>query len=118
MGLFGKSDSIGDQPRGERQAILPENREESTLGGMSVGEGAFTVRWAMWVDPQRRCWVDPDYPVTNLPLGTSNMRVERRADGYHVWVPPGATWQPRPRSGHNGVDDSTHIPVVELHDIH
>lgn len=72
----------------------------------------------MWVDAQRRCWLHPDYTVSELPWGMANMRIERHADGYHVWAPPGATWNPQEKPSYHSPADTEYIPVVELHDIH
>jgi len=45
------------------------------------------------------------------PHGAVNMRIERRLDGYHVWAPLGATWQPVDVSP----TDTAYIPVIECH---
>lgn len=41
--------------RSIKQALLPENREQETIGGMPLGRTGWTVLWAMWVDKNRLC---------------------------------------------------------------
>ncbi|QQG96192.1 hypothetical protein HBE99_04430 [Mycobacteroides chelonae] len=68
----------------ELQAILPEGIEETAISDMTVGDVAYTVPWAMWVDRQRRCWLRPDFSVETAPCGTASMRIRKRTDGFHV----------------------------------
>ncbi|MEB3023446.1 MULTISPECIES: hypothetical protein [Mycolicibacter] len=108
---------MSQKPEG-RQQILPENRESSTVGDMAVGEVAYTMQWGMWVDLERRCWLNPDYPAGPSPFRTANMRIERRDDGYHVWAPPGATWRPAANPGYVRPAETVDIPVAQIHDLH
>jgi hypothetical protein len=100
------------------QQIMPENRETAAVSGMSVGEVGYIVSWGMWVDASRRCWLHPDYAVREAPGGTANMRIERRADGYHVWAPLGATWNPKKEPTYASPADTAYISVTEVHDLH
>ncbi len=102
----------------KRHQILPDRREDPKISDMIVGESAYTVKWGMWVDHGRRCWLHPDYTVQASPFGTANMRIELRENGYHVWAPPGATWEPREKPGYYSPADTKYIPVLELHDVH
>lgn len=96
------------------QATLPTDMEEATIDSMAVGGTAYTVSWAMWIDAQRRAWLNPKYGVS-YRHGTLKMRVERRRDGYHVWPPSDARYQPVETPGYVGQTDLRWIPVVEIH---
>ena len=73
--------------------LLPENLEHATIASMTTGDVAYTLPWAMWADTARRCWLHPDYSVEEQQaFGTSEMRIELRVDGFHVWAPPGKAW--------------------------
>lgn len=98
-----------------KQAILPENLEAATLASMSVGESAYTLPWGMWVDGDRRCWLHPGYPAEPKPGGTVRMRVELQPNGFHVWTPPGETWNPQPEPSYASSAATEYLAVVELH---
>lgn len=101
-----------------RQQILPENREGPTVSAMAIGGVGYTMKWAMWVDAERRCWLHPGYRVVESPAGTADMRVLRDVDGYHVWAPAGATWNPQKAPTYASPADTEYIPVAEVHDLH
>jgi hypothetical protein len=102
-----ESDKYAPEPH----AILPRGLSGETLSSMFVGDRAYVVPWAMWVDEDRRCWLYANESADDRPRGTSCMEVAREADGYHVYLPPSdhdrprTEWEPRPG----------HIPVAELH---
>ena len=100
----------------DRQAKLPSNLETtSAIDRMALGKVGYTLPWGMWVDNDRNCWLHPKYPVDDQPQGTSQMRVELREDGYHVWAPAGKTWPLVDKPGFASPDDTAYIPVVMLH---
>lgn len=101
-----------------QHATLPENRERPRVSDLAIGEAAYIVRLGMWVDEEQRCWLHPDFTVTRSAVGTSDLRIERRADGYHVWTPVVARWTPVDKPSYTGSGDTTYIPVVEFHDDH
>lgn len=76
------------------QAVLPASLCTPVVGTMKPGETGYTVPWAMLADKQERLWLKPDYPVTQAPHGTSQLRVERRKNDFTVRVPSGQTYQP------------------------
>ena len=65
-------------------AKLPEFYEQPTIALLSVGESAWTVPWAMWIDRTRGCWLHPNYSVHQTPGGTVTMQVHRTEQGYDV----------------------------------
>lgn len=99
----------------KRQATLPEDLEGNTVDSMVTGEVGYIVPWGMWADTDRNCWLHPKYALHKRSHGTVQMRVERREDGYHVWVPPGTTWSVQAEPGYMSPQDTQYIPVVELH---
>jgi hypothetical protein len=96
-------------------AILPEDFEQDTIDAMMTGDGGYTVPWAMWVDDKRQCWLHPKYTIQAHTGGTVQMRVERRDDGYHVWLVPGEKYTPSVEHGYVSPRDLEFIPVVEAH---
>jgi hypothetical protein len=96
-------------------AILPENLEEATVESMAIGETAWTTPWGMWVDRQRRCWLNPEYTIRDEPAGTVQMRVERHQAGVRVWVPATERWKLSRRPPHNGGEEVNYLPVTEIH---
>lgn len=96
----------------KEHAVLPESYVEPTLDAMNIGDAVYTVPWAMWVDLDRRCWLNPKYTAHQTPGGTVCMRVERRKDGYHVWLPKEARYDPHG----NSPADNRWLPVTELHE--
>lgn len=95
-------------------AILPEQFEYMTINKMVVGDSGYTVPWAMWVDKSRNCWLHPDYTLSAKPGGTVEMRVEKRKNGFHVWLAPGENYSPSSEPGFVGTVDEF-VPVEELH---
>jgi hypothetical protein len=93
---------------------LPETLEGSTLAGMLPGETAYTMPWAMWCDSDRLCWLHPDYPARSTPGGTVQMRLRRAEDGFEVWPPADATYQPRAHHGFVSPNDTPWLPVVAI----
>ena len=98
-----------------RQATLPENLEGPTIATMATGETAYTVPWAMWVDNDRHCWLQPAFPAESEPGGTVQMRVELQRDGYHVWPTTGHRYSPEEEPGIVTTERPEYIPVAELH---
>lgn len=98
-------------------ARLPEDLVEATVEKMAIGEVGYTVPWAMWVDEQRQCWLHPQYSIHEKPGGTVEMKVERRIDGFHVWVAGlDFKWNPISQPGYfGGAGPGGWIPVAELH---
>jgi hypothetical protein len=94
-----------------RQALLSEQMEGRPLGGMMQGETAYAVPWAMQADTDRRLWLDLWHPAHQHPGGTASMRVERRADGYHVWT---VDWFSYRLSG--GDRRESEVPVAQVHE--
>lgn len=82
---------------------------------MTTGSVGYIVPWGMWVDADRKCWLNPKYTLDEKPGGTAQMRVELHEDGYHVWAPPCKTWGIQREPSYVGQQDTQYIPVVELH---
>ncbi len=89
--------------------------DRNTLVNMKIGRSRYTTPWAMWVDADMECWLHPHYTAQREPGGTVCMRVERREDGYHVFPPPGETYQPQDHHGFMSPDDTPWIPVAKVY---
>lgn len=93
---------------------LPSSMHERTIDSLEVGESGYTMSWAMWVDLNSNMWLNPKYPVGAEVVGTSNMRVERRGDGFHVWPPSDAKYTPEEEPGYVGGANLEWIRVVAI----
>jgi hypothetical protein len=99
------------------QARLPKallRDAEPTIADMEFGRTCYTVPWAMWADRDGLMWLHPDYPAVGQPGGAIEMRVELRADGYHVWPVPGRGYRPQAQPGYAGEASQAFIPVAAL----
>lgn len=75
------------------QAVLPKALAARVIGSMETGQTGYAVPWAMLADMDGKLWLKPEYDLRAEPAGTCQMRVELRADGYHVTPAPGNTYQ-------------------------
>lgn len=94
--------------------VLPENMEQPTIGMMSPGDTGYTVPWAMWVDDNRQMWLNPQYPVSAIPAGTSHMRIRRVINGAVVYKETIGDYKYTPShdSGYFGSAAIQFIPAV------
>ncbi len=108
-----RAQEVSDPPETTPPAFasMLEAVEEATIESMAFGAEGFTVPWAMWVDTERRCWLKPEFTLRERAGGTVQMRVARQQDGYHVWIPTGATWSLDEGRVHSD------LPVKRLYDI-
>jgi len=99
-----------------KQALLPDELREKTLADLEVGDSAWTVPWAMWVDNSNRCWLHPDCSASVYGGGTLQMLVARRAHGYSVGLLPDCShkWTPSDVPGYADSATAIWIPVVEF----
>lgn len=107
-------ESVGGA-EGSATATLPDEAISHTISAMAVGEVAYTTPWGMWVDLEGRGWLHPDYTASPSAMGTVRMRVERRDDGYHVWLVPGETYTPQEEPSYVSPADTQYVPVVAMH---
>lgn len=89
---------------------MPRHLLEPVLNELPIGRSVYTVPWALDVDPDGRCWINPEASGTTHPLGTATMRVTRVPDGFAVEL--AASDQHRWTHRHP-VRDS-YLPVVDL----
>lgn len=52
-----------------------------TLKDLPVGSSGYTLPWALWVDPEQRTWLHPNYPVYEDPQGRAAMWVAHTPGG-------------------------------------
>jgi hypothetical protein len=65
-------------------ARMPEAMCEKTIADLRIGEGTWALPWAMLVDNDRCCWLQPEFAQNSRPGGTTEMRIERTKEGFVV----------------------------------
>lgn len=69
-------------------AFMPINNIENTIASMDLGTSAWTVPWAATVDKNGQTWLSPNYPISETPGGTVQMRIYRHQDSnYSIEIP-------------------------------
>ncbi len=80
-----------------KHATLPEALLTLRLGGMVVGDIAFTYEYALSVDDEHRCWLNSQAEITPGKVRYSSLKITRAEDGYAVRViSPDSRWATRP----------------------
>lgn len=102
-----------DDGGGLMVARLPDEWvDHSRIENMEMNQRRFVVPWAMIIDEDQRCFLESDAQTSRTMGGTVCLPIERRADGYHVWLTRGVElffrWSPS-RIG------SGFVPVVAIH---
>ena len=64
--------------------FLPSRLLERTIADLEIGEEGWTVPWAMFVDEDRRCYLNGNYPIVAEMRGTAQMLIQDTKDGYIV----------------------------------
>ncbi|MBD3004897.1 hypothetical protein [Streptomyces sp. 5-10] len=80
----------------EKTAYLKEMEQEGNnqrIADLPVGRTAYTVPWAMFLDPEGRVWLNPEKSISESKSGTVEVRISRGTDGFRVWAP--STFNPR-----------------------
>lgn len=98
-----------------QNAKMPQQFLQKELGDLKIGESCYTMPWAMWIDLEGRCWLNPRYPVDEKPRGTVKMYVFRKQAGYYVniWNCKDHGWQRVKQPSFVG-QSGPWIPVVQL----
>lgn len=108
---------------------LPEQWEAHTVSSMMPGDERWAPGWAMLVDLEGFCWLDPEAPVFfENGADFSAICVIRESDGYIVLVPTQCTFRwfridPSEEDSDEGEEDSEEsenvefIPVYEFREI-
>lgn len=99
------------------QAVLPVNLVEPlyvdpdkpVINDLVLGHTAYLTPQSLHVDSQRRCWISPTCTYVASKDGDTRMEVQKRADGFHVWLPRGQRIRPR------GEASKDMVPVMGLH---
>lgn len=81
------------------------------LSTLRVGETTYTVPWAMDCDAHGKWFLNVSFTRHGHPAGTAQMRVERRANGWHTWATDYEYW---PREGLINLSDRCK-PVARVH---
>jgi hypothetical protein len=105
-------DIVQDPTPELKQATLPLALEDlTTIIHMGIGREAYVPTYALWVDSKRLLWLKPHYQTSEKD-GFMKMKIARKADGYHIWVPKKkTTWS----VALEVADDHSDIPVAEIH---
>ena len=81
-------------------ARLPVSLELTDLvKNMKIGQRAYTLPWGMSVGPDRRCWLNGEYPAMGRPHETCCLPIVRTPEGFivdargvpHRWRPAEAS---------------------------
>jgi hypothetical protein len=85
-----------------------------TIESMRVGESKYTLPWVVWVDLDGAAWLPTKAPI-DFQGGTNTMRIERRDDGYHVWLPSDSEYlTPTDKSPYAGSPGLAWLPVAAI----
>jgi len=76
----------GIKSENQPHAHLPEYLEAVPIGRMEVGQMRCIGWWRLYVDKERRLWLDPEVVTVNNLCDEYSVIVERREDGYAVDV--------------------------------
>jgi hypothetical protein len=79
MGLMNATDLFRST-----SGLLPERLLEDTIADIAIGGEGWAVPWAMFVDENRHCYLNGNYPIQAKAEGTAQMLVQRTRDGYIV----------------------------------
>lgn len=72
--------------KGNKMAKLPNDKEGKTIEQMQVGETGYTLPWGMWVDKDKNCWLNEQYPLEKSPKGTVALKIEKLSEGYIAYI--------------------------------
>lgn len=64
---------------------LPQDMIQITIADLKVGEEAYTVPWAMWVDLECNMWLSVHFSYSHDARGTQHMRIRREVEGFTVY---------------------------------
>lgn len=64
-------------------AKLPDDREQSTIETMEVGESAWVTPWSMMADEEGNLWMNLDTTPSDRG-GTVELHIIRNKDGFSV----------------------------------
>jgi hypothetical protein len=67
-------------------ATLPVLGAGPLIGDLKVGQTAYSVPQALWIDANHHAWLALGFRVTMYVQGNSRMLIGREVDGYHVWI--------------------------------
>jgi hypothetical protein len=80
---------------------------------MVIGETAYTMPWALWLNEDRRCMLNVQYIVFPEAFGTIELVVKRTPEGYVIDAShTDYKWEPEADPGYIGGHSS--LPVEDL----
>jgi DnaJ domain len=105
----------GTTPLSRTRGAAPSSREEvamepNALGDLAAGEALWVDAAAVLVGPDRVAALQPASLGSAFPSAERVIRVERRADGLHVFMPP----QPSARWAVNPAAETAGLAVAAL----
>lgn len=78
------------------------------LSDMQIGERAVFLRSALYVDSDGACYLNPGATFFAGSLPPLTLTVERRDDGFHVFVAAGTSWRKEDRV------PASYLPVASI----
>jgi len=66
-------------------SYLPENLEQESIIGMSIGDSGYVAPWALFVDKDRITWINGNYSISrDDELGYRMLAIQRTKEGVIV----------------------------------
>lgn len=102
-------------PDGATVDRLPTALLTRTVREMKVGETGYIESWSLGSDKEGAYWLEAGFEVRSKSGDRFTIRVERHADGYHVWLPTRGSSVKTGRINHDMVRASSLVRVVKVH---
>ena len=83
---------------------------------MKTGQMGWTVPWAMWVDHEKKCWLESSFLVFPDQDNDYLMLIECKKQGFVADIarlPEGATWKSADKESSIQLYTNS-IPVIEI----
>lgn len=88
--------------------------DANSIENLPLNEKWYTLPWAMDVDPEGGCWLNPTYPIEKAPHGTLNLPLMRTSKGITVYPRPGHKWPKIDRLTAAHLRSRGRIPVAAI----
>jgi len=98
-------------------AKLPTERRMMEIGDLNIGESAYVVPHAMWVQAGGECFIHLDYPIYSEKQGNAKLKIKRTNYGFIVFIFDTDYLWPQPEvDGYDVIDEKLNAPVIGFGD--